>query len=342
MTVLTAELLVPAAILLASIADRTPLEAELTAPKPSVVSQMGAHVVLTAPAAAVQAQGTIRPVIHVDLIAPVAKVEVEASVGTTLYAGLNAPAAIVDAWGGSQIVVVAPAAAVGAHALGFGHAAQLELTAPVPRLNAEGFAPAAGFVAELLAPAGYLAPETVAVMTAPTPRVYALVQPPVVAEFEAYAVNMFTDLQYAKNEGGLEVTRYTNYPFTKIVRFGPHYYGVAADGLYRLEGEDDDGQPIRWALGTATMDFKTPARKTPVSCTLGGRIGVPVGFTVMTGEAREDSYQYSSTRKDTAQNHRQVFGRGLNSRYYTFLVEGDGPLDLDDMTFELHIKTRSI
>jgi hypothetical protein len=54
--------------------------------------------------------------------------------------------------------------------------------------------------------------------------------------YEAYSITLNSGKE------GLEAytTHYTQYPFDRIVRFGGKYYGVAADGLFELNGDTYD------------------------------------------------------------------------------------------------------
>ena len=185
--------------------------------------------------------------------------------------------------------------------------------------------------AELVAPAIAAAPWAVAWMTAPAARMTAIGTAVVAVTHEAYAVNLRSE----QEGGGNEVTHYTNYPFDRIVRWRGSYYGMAADGLYLLEGSTDDGQPIEWALRTGTTDFGKAEKKNTASAYVGGRLGAATTFTVFTGEKRDDSYAYTTPRGPTAQNYRQKFGRGLDARYYAFGLAGAGDMEIDDLDIEV-------
>ena len=80
----------------------------------------------------------------------------------------------------------------------------------------------------------------------------------VAVTYEAYAVN----LQHKGTDSPVdEITRYTNFPFERIVRYQNSYFGVAADGLYLLEGTTDHATPattIPWEFKTHLTDFENP------------------------------------------------------------------------------------
>lgn len=335
MSLLTSELTAPRGLLDFSVAERVAFVAELQAPAGGVLAQLGAHIIVTAPAASLMAMGTAQHPASADLVAPVALVQASVSAGRVLQAMLTGPSGAVTAWGGSQIALTAPAGQLDAGGKA-GRALMAVLQAPMGAVMAE-VSGKPGLVADLMAPAGRMLPDVLMELIAPRAAVYAELSTVQIAAYEAWAVNLKSQIGGAK-----EVTHYTDYPFTRIVRFGQSYYGVADDGLYLLDGEQDAGKPIDWVLCTPTTDFGSNQKKNPASCYMGGRIGTPVSFTVFTGEAREDAYQYTSPRHENAQNHRQAFGRGLDARYYTFQAEGDGALQLDDLSFEVNIKTRRI
>lgn len=68
-------------------------------------------------------------------------------------------------------------------------------------------------------------------------------------------------IAYAINISSAETTMYTAYDFSHIVRLGNDYYGVKSDGLYLLEGADDNGTPISSKIKTSMMDFGTAKHK---------------------------------------------------------------------------------
>lgn len=148
---------------------------------------------------------------------------------------------------------------------------------------------------------------------------------------EAYSTNLRTDIE----GGGNEMTRLTNFPFLRVLKFNDWYYGLAADGLYRIEGDRDDGSPIRWEVSTGTTDFGARELKHVPSVYVGGRLGPGAAFTVHEGEKRDASYRYSTPRGQAAQNYRQHFGKGLRARYYSFTLTGESEFELDGLHFEL-------
>jgi hypothetical protein len=157
------------------------------------------------------------------------------------------------------------------------------------------------------------------------------------AKYEAYAVNL-NHKPSPRSEPVDEVTRYTNYPFDKIVRYKNSYFGVAADALYLLEGTTDYAAAptaIPYEAKTCITDFESVQNKTANSVYFAGRLGHDVAVTLYVGEVGPQAYAYSSPRGPNAQNFRQPLGRGIKARYFALGIAGSGELSLDSIEFDV-------
>jgi hypothetical protein len=167
------------------------------------------------------------------------------------------------------------------------------------------------------------------------------------SSYEAYAVNLSHDLPTAPGHVQIdETTRYTNFPFTQIVRFGAKHYGVGLDGLYELGGETDNGAPIAWNFRTGESDLDSPQKKRVLAAYLAGRLGPQAVITSHMGERAggTTAYSYTSPRTSAAQNHRQKFGRGAKEIYFGLEVAdaSGGALFLEGLEFEVNETKRKI
>lgn len=185
----------------------------------------------------------------------------------------------------------------------------------------------------------------VAYLVAPGFTLIAIGHAVVTATYEAYAVNLKHQPKPG-NEPVDEVTRYTNFPFTHIVRYKNSYFGANSTGLYLLDGTTDYASPtptpIPWAFKTAMTDFKSPFQKTVASAYFGGRLGAAATIDLHVGEDGPQTYSYATVRTDHAQNYRQVFGKGTKARYYALGASGTGTLELDDIDLDVHTLSRRI
>lgn len=221
-----------------------------------------------------------------------------------------------------------------------GGVGQIVLTAPLFELTASGEAQNYGS-ADLLAPSPQMGATAQAWLMAPGATLTAIGHAVVAVSYEAYAVNL-----NHKPKRGVEpideVTRYTNFPFTQIVRYKNSYFGVAADGLYLLEGTTDAGTAVPYTVRTAVSDFDAAEKKTVLSAYFGGRIGPDMAVTLYAGDNGQEAYAFTTPRGQSVQTHRQKFARGVKDRYYAFGVAGTGELQIDSVELEVNKLTRRI
>ena len=163
----------------------------------------------------------------------------------------------------------------------------------------------------------------------------------VAVTYEAYALNL-NHKEDPRKEPVDELTRYTNYPFDRIVRYKNSYFGMNSTGLYLLEGTTDDGTAIPWDFKTAMTDFGTPQNKTIEVAYFGGRMPASATVSLHVGEKGTEVYNYTTPRGTFVQNYRQAFGRGVKSRYYALEAAGSGNLTLDSITLNIATLARKV
>lgn len=199
--------------------------------------------------------------------------------------------------------------------------------------------------ADLLSPMLQRAGVLQAWLIAPGATLTAIGTAVVAVSYEAYALN----LKHNPTPGVEpvdELTRYTNYPFDRIVRYKNSYFGMNNTGLYLLEGTTDFATPtpteVPWSYKTALMDMKSVQLKNVSMAYFGGRMGPAATVSVYVGEASTSSYAYTTPRDATAQNYRQPLGKGLKSRYYAFGASGTGELTLDTLSLDVAVLARKV
>lgn len=196
--------------------------------------------------------------------------------------------------------------------------------------------------ANVLLPAIGMVNSGAAWVALPSMQLVAVGHAVVTATFEAYALN----LNHPPAQRGIpeidELTRYTNFPFTHIVRYQNSYYGANSTGLYLLEGTTDDGALIDWEVETAITDFGSPQLKTVEMAYFGGRFGPETAITLIAGETTTNAYTHTTPRGAAAQNHRQPFGRGQKARYYALGASGNGEVTIDSITLNIATLARKV
>lgn len=136
------------------------------------------------------------------------------------------------------------------------------------------------------------------------------------------------------------LTRYTDYPYNSFAKLGGIYYGARSDGLYRLDGVDDNGAAIRWRMRLGLDDFGTRRFKRIEEAYLGysgdGRLLLrAISVNAVTGEKEAALYKLTPRGAASIRENRFTLGRGAKSVDWDFELEGlDGArLDLSAFDF---------
>ncbi len=349
----------PAAMLTSSSTVGVVASAHLAAPSPALTVHVGGAGSVSAPGATLSAHGFVGGLARVNVAAPAATLVVysggaisvvapapslatSSTTGAVASVACSAPRPNLVGYGGAMCSITLTGRAT-LHATGTtGGIASVAVTAPLFELTCTATAQNHGSM-NLLAPSPKLGGQAQAWLIAPHARLTAIGSAVITATYEAYAVNL-KHTPRGNEQPTDEVTRYTNFPFTHVVRYQNSYYGANSTGLYLLEGTTDNGTAIPYDVRTAISDFKSPMRKTVASAYFGGRIGPNATVTLHAGEDKQtQAYAYTTPRGQLAQNHRQAFGKGIRQhRYYALEVAGTGKLELDTIELETHNLTRRI
>lgn len=301
-----------------------------TAKHRELIFRTGHQAKITTQRRSLTASGTGTSLVGAILSAPKARIIASGTVSAIASAVIRSVKARIVISQAGVIAQVSRNRATVQSSVTTGGIASAQLTAHRPRIVAT--VTAEGQISALLvAPRAYLSSGTVARLTAPKARIVARVSGVVVVAYDAYSVN----LKHADPEANDEVTSYTNFPFDRILRYGSSYYGVAADGLYLLEGTTDDSEDIAYAVKTCIDDFEIAERKTVVSAHFSGRMGPGMTVTLYAGEDGSESYAFNTPRGQVAQNHREKFGRGVKNRYFAIGMAGSDAFDLDSLDPEI-------
>lgn len=337
----SAKIKAPAGAVHASAHDSTGENgANLTAPLPALSAFMGAVARIMAAPATVEASATGENWLKADLTAPAGVVSADATVSGASQAAITAPMASAMGYAGMACAVTLGGCSSIMAEVTSGSISHASITAPLFKLIFSAISES-HCSADLTAPAGRMGVTLQAWIVAPAGTLTAIVSAVVTASYEAYSVNL-SHQGDQKTTPIDEVTRYTSFPFDRIVCYQNSYFGVAADGLYLLEGATDDGAEIAYAVKTCIDDFKAPELKTIASAYFGGRLGPGAKVTLFVGEAGQETYAYTTPRGQLAQNHREKFGRGVKNRYFALGLAGLGALELDMIELEINKMTRRI
>ena len=313
--------------------------ANITAPMATLSGYLGMGAKPKAPIAKLVASGTTQNWLTANVAGPAGTLSASATFAETIKGSVTAPMATLIGYGGMVASVTLTGSPRLTASITTGGVASTNIVGPMATLDLFEVTTEAFSTANIIAPMGEMGRTLQAWVLAPMARLDAVGTAVVAATYEAYAVNLMhrnTDTPVD------ETTRYTNFPFTHVVRYRNSYYGANSTGLYLLEGTTDDGAAIPWEFKTTITDFDSPMAKTAVSAYFSGRMGPAATVGIHLGESGDVSYSHSTPRGPAAQNYRQVFGLGLKSRYYALSVAGEGVMELDSVEFNTKTLTRRI
>lgn len=151
----------------------------------------------------------------------------------------------------------------------------------------------------------------------------------------------------AMNTANQAITNYNNYGFSSFAKFNGVYYGANENGLYQLEGDDDNGTPIAATIRTVLSAFNTTWLKRLESCYLGllrlnGTVPSPAVLSVKPFDKTNvlgAAQTLSSTTSGGSKVDRVKFGKGLQSNYWGVEISNVDGVDFSLDSIELRVAT---
>uniref|UniRef100_UPI002586E775 hypothetical protein n=1 Tax=Comamonas sp. TaxID=34028 RepID=UPI002586E775 len=143
------------------------------------------------------------------------------------------------------------------------------------------------------------------------------------------------------HESGGYVTEYTSYNFQSFATIDGACYGVAADGVYLLEGDSDDGRECVASVDLGTKDFGNSEMKSLSAAYAGIASAAQAVLTVQT---RQGAFQYRQRASHPRlQQQRFDVGRGMRDTHYDLSIQAPAHgLELADLTFDINNSSRKI
>lgn len=137
------------------------------------------------------------------------------------------------------------------------------------------------------------------------------------------------------NLGTGAATQYDGYGFRSFFEHGDKYYGVAEDGIYELDGDNDAGLPIDALINFGNSDLGSKQRKGITGVYVGASSDGKLLLRVSVDGGQSYTYRARSYSQ-TLDRHRFDTGKGLVGNYHTLeLLNEDGDdFDIESIHFE--------
>lgn len=128
-------------------------------------------------------------------------------------------------------------------------------------------------------------------------------------------------------------TTFEGYPFNSFATIGSRAFGVKADGVYLLEGDTDDGQPIKASVSYGKQDFGSSTMK-HMSRAYVGASSTGKLYLRVTADGKTYTYAARDFSPHIAQQRFDV-GRGIQANYFTFelINNNGGDFEVDGVSF---------
>ena len=142
-------------------------------------------------------------------------------------------------------------------------------------------------------------------------------------------------------------SEYENFPFNSLVSANGRYFGVAADGLYELTGDTDEGSDIAASFRTGLTDLGTHSLKNIKAAYIGYTADDKLVLKVSTtAKGQKEEWWYELKQSDAAslRDGRFRVWQGLRAKYWQFEVANTNGADfeVDDLQFMYQILSRRI
>lgn len=111
---------------------------------------------------------------------------------------------------------------------------------------------------------------------------------------------------------------YEGFDFNSFGKLDTAYIGCKSDGIYVLDGEDDNGSPIQASVSFGKTDMGSPHLQRMIKAYADIASTGPMAMKITTGA---DEFIYAARDFDEAlTTQRFDIGRGLEARYFTFEI----------------------
>jgi hypothetical protein len=139
---------------------------------------------------------------------------------------------------------------------------------------------------------------------------------------------------WVMNVDGFGVSQYQSFPFNSFARIGGSYYGANQNGLYLLEGNDDDGANIEASVTLGSTNFGHAQKSTLIQAYLAMRSDGQLLIKTVTDDNKE-RWLLASIGNGRLNNERVKLQKGVKSNYWQVGLKNVDGADFEVSGLEL-------
>lgn len=139
----------------------------------------------------------------------------------------------------------------------------------------------------------------------------------------------------------------STYTMTPVIAGLAEYRGTlylaGPDGLYAMDSTSDEDSDVVWTLRTGFSNLGSDMLKRILDVNILGRTEGNTLLKVVTsrsGQKQEYHYQLTAATRDTYRDGVTKVGRGLQSVYWQFALQGTGPAEIDQIKLAIESLSR--
>jgi hypothetical protein len=153
------------------------------------------------------------------------------------------------------------------------------------------------------------------------------------ADGEEYAyINMVINI---KNKA---LTEYSNYNFNSMCMFNGVSLGANTLGIYKLDGTNDNGEPINWNIRTGYIDLEMKSKKRMKQVWFSYKTNGTLMLTVILPDGEQYEYDIEGYSDDEAGTRTKV-GKGIKTKYAKLDIRSIGGSTVALDAIRLHYDT---
>lgn len=147
-------------------------------------------------------------------------------------------------------------------------------------------------------------------------------------------INVGDRVSWVANANTGAMSLFEGWNFNSYATIGGKFYGCDSNGIYLLEGSDDEGTAINSTITTGLEDLGTSKLKAIVKAYIGCSSSGQLHLKTITESGTENTYIIESTGSKVRESSVDI-GKGLQSRYWQFTISNVGGAEfmLEDIEF---------